>query len=74
MTRECIYEKLRTLGVSVETADAMAGEVAKLEDIKQDAFILWASGCSYSAAASIIPMSKPGFFKIIKKIKHNLSI
>lgn len=71
MTRECIYDKLRILGVSVETADAMAIEIVKLSDIKQDAVILWAGGLSYGAAASIIPMSKQGFHKIIVKIRKN---
>ena len=73
MTRDCIYDKLRTLGVSVETADAMASEVVKLEDIKQDAFILWAGGCSYGQAAAIIPMSKQGFCKIVLKIRQSVS-
>jgi len=73
MTRDCIYDKLRTLGVSVETADAMASEVVKLEDVKQDAFILWAGGCSCGQAAAIIPMTKQGFRKIILKIKRSVS-
>jgi len=51
----------------------MASEVVKLEDVKQDAFILWAGGCSCGQAAAIIPMTKQGFRKIILKIKRSVS-
>jgi DNA-directed RNA polymerase specialized sigma24 family protein len=38
------YDKLRSLGVSVETADAIAPILAKLPEAKREAFYLWACG------------------------------
>lgn len=72
MTRECIYDKLRDIGVSVETADSMSEVMEEMEEVKQQAIILWSKGYSMGEAASIIPMTRQGFFKVIKKLREKI--
>lgn len=72
MTRDCIYDKLRDIGVEVDTADSMAEAMEEMEEIKQDAIILWAKGYSYGEAASIIPMTRQGFFKVIARLRAQI--
>ena len=44
MNAEQVYDKLRSIGCSVETSDALAPIVAELSDKKREAFFLWAMG------------------------------
>ena len=44
MTSDQVYYKLRSIGCSVETSDALAPIVAELSDKKREAFFLWAMG------------------------------
>ena len=45
------YTTLRNIGVSVETADALAPVLLELTERKREAFYLWASGMSGRAVA-----------------------
>ena len=51
MNAEQVYDKLRSIGCSVETSDALAPIVAELSDKKREAFFLWACGMSQEEAA-----------------------
>ena len=46
MTRQAIYDRLRAIGVSVESADAVSEALEPLPDKKVEAFLLWL--CGYS--------------------------
>lgn len=51
MTSDQVYYKLRSIGCSVETSDAIAPIVAELSDKKREAFFLWACGMEQEEAA-----------------------
>lgn len=51
MNETQVYDKLRSIGCSVETSDALATIVAELSDKKREAFFLWACGMSQNEAA-----------------------
>jgi DNA-directed RNA polymerase specialized sigma24 family protein len=63
-----IYEQLRSIGVSVETADALEPILEGLPDKKREAFFLWASGMSYRAVGKACNMSYIKVWRIVKKI------
>jgi DNA-directed RNA polymerase specialized sigma24 family protein len=44
MTRQAIYDRLRAIGVTVESADAVAEALEPLPDKKVEAFLLWLCG------------------------------
>ena len=48
------YDRLRSIGVSVETADALAPVVDSLSPKKREAFFLWAMGYNNCEIARII--------------------
>jgi DNA-directed RNA polymerase specialized sigma24 family protein len=54
---EAIYDRLRSIGVSVETADALAPVVAGLSPRKREAFFLWAMGYTERQAADQLKVS-----------------
>jgi len=64
-----IYEQLRSIGVSVETADALEPILEGLPDKKSEIYLLWASGMSYRAVGKFFNISYIKVFRIVKKIK-----
>jgi DNA-directed RNA polymerase specialized sigma24 family protein len=67
-----IYEQLRSIGVSVETADALEPILEGLPDKKQEAFFLWASGMSYREAGQACGFSRAVMLKMIQKIRKKI--
>ena len=65
-----IYEQLRTIGVSIETADALAPVLEKMPKRKQEAFVLWAMGYSDRRIAKICGMSKGAVYWLIQDVKN----
>jgi DNA-directed RNA polymerase specialized sigma24 family protein len=65
-----IYEQLRSIGVSVETADALEPILEGLPDKKREAFFLWASGMSYRQVARLLGMGKSTMWRLVKKIRR----
>ena len=53
-----IYEQLRTIGVSVETADALASVLETMPKRKQEAFVLWAMGYKFREISQIMKMPR----------------
>jgi DNA-directed RNA polymerase specialized sigma24 family protein len=68
-----IYDRLRSIGVSVETADALAPILETMPERKQEAFILWAMGYSYRDAGKACGFSYEVVKRIIKKCKKVLT-
>jgi DNA-directed RNA polymerase specialized sigma24 family protein len=64
-----IYEQLRSIGVSVETADALEPILEGLPDKKREAFFLWASGMSYRSVSKTCGYSHVAVWQWIKKIQ-----
>ena len=67
---EAIYDRLRSIGVSVETADALAPVVAGLSPRKREAFFLWAMGMSWNTIKLELKMSKQTISSIITQIRN----
>jgi DNA-directed RNA polymerase specialized sigma24 family protein len=65
-----IYEQLRSIGVSVETADALEPILEGLPDKKREAFFLWASGMSYRQVARLLGMGKSTMWRLVKKVRR----
>jgi DNA-directed RNA polymerase specialized sigma24 family protein len=63
---EAIYDRLRSIGVSVETADALAPVVAGLSPRKREAFFLWAMGYTEDEAAKKVGYNQSTVSRIIK--------
>jgi DNA-directed RNA polymerase specialized sigma24 family protein len=63
-----IYEQLRSIGVSVETADALEPILEGLPDKKREAFFLWACGYNNTEVGKICGYSEFWVRSIIKKI------
>jgi DNA-directed RNA polymerase specialized sigma24 family protein len=64
-----IYEQLRSIGVSVETADALEPILEGLPDKKREAFFLWASGMEQHEAAKIAGVPLRTFERCLSKIR-----
>ncbi len=73
-TRNAIYDKLRTIDVSVETADILAEELVKYSSKKVDAFILWAMGYNQDEAALIAGCSRREIQGVIYGLRCKMSI
>jgi DNA-directed RNA polymerase specialized sigma24 family protein len=69
MINNAIYDRLRSIGVSVETADALAPVVAGLSPRKREAFFLWAMGMSYRRIAKETKMPKSTVCDLVKNIR-----
>jgi len=72
-TRNAIYNKLRSIDVSVETADALSEELARYSSKKVDAFILWAMGYTQKDAAELSGVHKKTLERTIIRLKCRLS-
>jgi len=66
---EAIYDRLRSIGVSVETADALAPVVAGLSPRKREAFFLWAMGDTEQQIANQLKVSHQYINKLKKSFK-----
>jgi hypothetical protein len=66
---QVIYDRLRSIGVSVETADALAPILETLPERKQEAFILWAMGCNWKFISRDCKMSERDIALLLKSIK-----
>jgi len=69
MSDEC-YRRLRDLGVSVETADAVAPIVAELTPKKRAAFFLWVQGVPIREICLTCKISSKTVYVIIDAIKQ----
>ena len=63
------YDRLREIGVSVETADALAPILDGLPAKKREAFILWASGMSERSISEILGVSKGSIYRMLGRVK-----
>lgn len=61
---DACYRRLRDLGVSVETADAVAPIVAELTPKKRAAFFLWVQGVPERQIAIELKMSRKTLWQI----------
>jgi DNA-directed RNA polymerase specialized sigma24 family protein len=66
-----IYDRLRSIGVSVETADALAPVVSILSPQSKEAFFLWAMGMSYREISLELGISKDKIYRIIVNIRRD---
>lgn len=67
---DAVYDRLRSIGVSVETADALAPVVAGLSPRKREAFFLWAMGMSERAVALRYTVSRKVVRNVIAYVKN----
>jgi DNA-directed RNA polymerase specialized sigma24 family protein len=63
------YDRLRSIGVSVETADALAPVVDSLSPKKREAFFLWAMGYTQKEIISITSISKGGLWRLLQEMR-----
>jgi len=68
-----IYEQLRSIGVSVETADALEPILEGLPDKKREAFFLWACGMEQEDAAKLSGVALRSFERTLFNIKWRLN-
>ena len=63
------YDRLRSIGVSVETADAIAPILDSLSPKKREAFLLWAMGKTGKEVADVMGVSRQYVSSIICEIR-----
>jgi DNA-directed RNA polymerase specialized sigma24 family protein len=68
------YDRLRSIGVSVETADALAPVVDSLSPKKREAFFLWAMGYKLREISKIIDMPRSTISDTIKSIRSSYDL
>lgn len=68
LTDDC-YERLRAIGASVETADALAPIIAGLSSKKREAFYLWTEGKNNCEVAILMGMNEITVRRLIKYVK-----
>jgi DNA-directed RNA polymerase specialized sigma24 family protein len=68
MTRQAIYDRLRAIGVSVESADAVSEALEPLPDKKVEAFLLWLGGYTHKEIGHKFKMDRSSITKIINNI------
>lgn len=64
-----IYDKLRSIGVSVDTADALSRVLETMPARSQEAFILWASGMEQKDAAFYAGVPLRTFQRTLRRVK-----
>jgi DNA-directed RNA polymerase specialized sigma24 family protein len=67
---EDCYSRLRSIGCSVETADALAPILIELSDCKREAFYLWAEGHNNSEVARILGINEITVRRLIRRISE----
>ena len=70
MTRQAIYDRLRAIGVSVESADAVSEALEPLPDKKVEAFLLWLCGYNNCQVAKKMGYSEFWVRSVIKNIEN----
>jgi DNA-directed RNA polymerase specialized sigma24 family protein len=70
MSVEQVYDRLRSIGCSVETSDALASIVAELSDKKREAFFLWAMGFTWEYIQDQCKISSKTIASIIYNVKR----
>jgi DNA-directed RNA polymerase specialized sigma24 family protein len=66
------YDRLRSIGVSVETADALSPVVDSLSPKKREAFFLWAMGYEIREIVEHTGVSIGSIYRIIKVLRNNI--
>jgi hypothetical protein len=70
MTRQAIYDRLRAIGVSVESADAVSEALEPLPNKKVEAFLLWAAGYEVNDIVSITKITVGSLYRIIHTLRN----
>ena len=63
------YERLRSIGVSVESADAIAPIIDILTPDKREAFYLWILGVDIRVICKQTGLSTGAFYRAIEKVR-----
>jgi DNA-directed RNA polymerase specialized sigma24 family protein len=66
---DACYDRLREIGVSVETADALAPILAELPPRKREAFYLWASGMTERDIVKACGVTMPTLHRMLDKVR-----
>jgi len=72
MTTDQVYDRLRSIGCSVETSDALAPIVAELSDRKREAFFLWACGMSEREVEKETGLSDTTIHRLVKQMREKI--
>jgi DNA-directed RNA polymerase specialized sigma24 family protein len=72
VTRQAIYDRLRAIGVSVESADAVSEALEPLPDKKVEAFFLWGMGYNNCEVAKLSGFSEGTIRNLIKLLRIDL--
>lgn len=72
MSAEQVYDRLRSIGCSVETSDALASIVAELSDKKREAFFLWACGMTQDEAAKKAKINTRTMERMLKSCREKV--
>jgi DNA-directed RNA polymerase specialized sigma24 family protein len=67
-----IYQRLRSIGCTVETSDAIEPILGSMSMKKREAFFLWACGMSEEEAGKECGMSHMTVSRIIVKVRNNM--
>ena len=65
---DSIYDRLRSIGVSVETADATALLLVEYSHDKREAFYLWAQGMSEAEAGKQFRLSQSTVSRMLSSV------
>ena len=63
------YDKLREIGVSVETADSLAPILASLTPKKRRAFMLWAMGFTTDQIENTTGVTRWALLRLIRRTR-----
>ena len=74
MTRGDIYDRLRAIGCTCETADAMAEALEGESDKKIEAFILWVGGLTEREVAMATGIPKTTFHRFVDQMRKKIRI
>ena len=69
---DSIYDRLRAIGVSVETADATALMLVDYSHDKREAFYLWCTGTTEVKAGAAVNLSHSTISRMINSL-HKIS-
>lgn len=64
-----VYDKLRTLGLTAETADALAPVLERYSEAKRSAFYFWAGGMTQRQACKEAGISKGQFCRMLEGLR-----
>jgi DNA-directed RNA polymerase specialized sigma24 family protein len=72
VTRQAIYDRLRAIGVSVESADAVSEALEPLPDKKVEAFLLWLCGYTQKAISRKLNIPRETIRDFLLYIRQNV--